>query len=361
MPKHLEIVFKPTLQCNAACAYCNVIPTASFANISLVERLFLQLSDFMRQNENCSVSMLWHGGEPTLLGETFYRQALELDRRLFDSGPSHVMQSNLTLLTEPLADLLSEFLTGGGIGTSLDPFEDYRRLRNGDSYFDRWYDGFERATSRGLRVGMVYVVHARSLGQAKKIYHFFKNLGLDSLTIIPLEEPAGPFDEPRLAARAWGEFLAEMFRAWKQDGCVLPVEPFASWEKLEAGEGADAPSYTDCLNCCEPTLAVSPDGEVYPCVRLLDSATGRIGNILTESLDEIIADPAASWRTMRRDLIRQGDCGLCRWWKYCRGGCAAASGIRDKTVWCEGHKLFFEVTHAEFDHRECSCAADREH
>ncbi len=152
MSPHLEIVFKPTLQCNAACAYCNVLQTRSVSDVSLVERLFLQLSDYMMQNEHWTANILWHGGEPTLLGEGFYRQVLELDRRVFESSPSHVMQSNLTILTEPLADLLGEFLTGGGIGTSLDPFEDYRRLKNGDSYIERWYDGFELAKSRGLHV-----------------------------------------------------------------------------------------------------------------------------------------------------------------------------------------------------------------
>ncbi len=81
-------------------------------------------------------------------------------------------------------------------------------------------------------------------------------------------------------------------------------------------------------------------------MRLLDISEGKIGNVLSDSLDKILMSPDSSWRSARREIIRQGECGSCQWWKFCAGGCAAASGVRCKTVWCEGYKLFFEATHA---------------
>ncbi len=341
MPEHLEIVIKPTLQCNGMCDYCNVAERPLFMDVSVVEKLFLSLSHYMDQDPGCTSTVLWHGGEPMLMGTGFFENVLELDRKILAGRPTHLMQSNLTLVTEDLLDVLRELLNGGGIGTSLDPFEDYRKLKGGASYFERWYDGFESAKARGFRVGMVYVAHGRSLEYAKRVYYYFRNLGVDSLTLIPLEEPAGLFEGARLAPLAWGRFLAEIYESWKNDDCPLPVEPFAGWESLQFDSDSSARSYNESLSCCEPTLAISPEGDVYPCVRLLDVAVGKIGNLLEDTLDTILARPDVFWRSTRRELIRLEDCGSCRWWKYCAGGCAAASGPRCKTTWCEGYKLFF--------------------
>lgn len=343
MPTCIEVVIKPTLQCNGKCAYCNVAEKPLFANLALIESVFHSLANYVEKNPGSHLTVLWHGGEPMLMGASFYKRVSELNRKIFRDSPTHLMQSNLTLLNEGLADVLSDLLNDGGIGTSLDPFEDYRQLKNGESYLERWYEGFELAKSRGFRVGMVYVVHGRSIGRGKDIYHYFKNLGVDSLTLVPLEEPAGMFDGARLDTRSWGVFLKEIFDAWKQDDCSLPVEPFVNWEEARSVDCGSTRTYSEALNCCEPTLAVSPEGDVYPCVRLLDIGSGKIGNIVSEPLDSILSHPEVFWRSKRRELITQGDCGPCKWWKYCAGGCAAASGPCHKTIWCEGYKSFFEA------------------
>jgi uncharacterized protein len=339
----MEVVIKPTLQCNGKCAYCNVAERPLFADLVLIERAFRNLADYMDKNPGCHVTILWHGGEPMLMGQSFFKRVSEINRKTFTNSPTHLMQSNLTLLTEGLADVLTDLLNDGGIGTSLDPFEDYRQLKNGESYLKRWYDGFELAKRCGFRVGMVYVVHGRSIGRGKEIYYYFKNVGVDSLTLVPLEEPAGMFDGARLDPQSWGVFLKELFDAWKSDDRSLPVEPFVNWEEATSVDCGSSRTYSEALNCCEPTLAVSPEGDVYPCVRLLDIGQGKIGNIATEPIDGILSHPDVLWRSRRRELITQGECGSCKWWKYCAGGCAAASGQCHKTVWCEGYKLFFEA------------------
>jgi uncharacterized protein len=308
-----------------------------------VERAFRAIAHYVEENPDTTVTWLWHGGEPMLMGVSFYRKVLDLHRTILGDWAKHLMQSNLTLADQPMVDVLYEFLNGGGIGTSLDPFSDFRRLKNGESYLERWYEGFERVKGRGFRVGMVYVAHGKSLGIGKKIYYQFKNIGVDSLMLIPLEEPASVFDGARLDARGWGTFLTEVYKAWRDDDESLLVQPFMQWFRSDS-DGARLLS-TEALNCCEPTLALSPTGDVYPCVRLLDVGVGRIGNIVTDSLESILSHPDSWWRSRRRDLIRQDECGSCRWWQFCAGGCAAASGTCHKTIWCEGYKMFFEAVY----------------
>jgi len=346
MPHHIEIVIKPTLQCNGICDYCNAVERASFMPMSVIERTFKGLADHMSTHADASASILWHGGEPMLMGADFYRRVTELDRDIFQSRPMHIMQSNLTITSEPLVTALVELLSGGGVGTSLDPFEDYRKLKDGTPYLERWYRGFEAMKSGGFRVGLVYVAHGRSLDRCKDLYYYFKNLGVDSLTVIPLEEPSRDFDGPRLDACGWGRFLLEIFRVWKADDCSLCLEPFTTWESMLSESDDRLRSYHEALSCCEPTLAIGPEGDVYSCVRKLDIGSGPIANILTHTMEEILSHPESSWRSSRSEMLRTRECGTCRWWGLCAGGCAAASGFHCKTVWCEGHRFFFEEAYA---------------
>ncbi|MBM4328075.1 MAG: radical SAM protein [Deltaproteobacteria bacterium] len=343
MAKNIEFVIKPTLRCNGACSYCNVAETGSFMGKPVIEATFRSLAEYLGRNPLDEVTILWHGGEPTLMGEFFFQEVLGLQALISDHRVEHVMQSNLTCMTPALADTLCELLKGGGIGTSVDPFSDYRRLKSGEPYPERWYEGFELVRSRGFRVGMVYVVHGESVGLGKSIYHYFKNVGVDSLTLIPLEEPAREFEGARLDAPSWGKFLLEIYRAWEEDRAMLPVEPFVTWAHFAHDKDSPRCGFPEGLHCCEPTVAVAPTGDVYPCVRLLDVGSGAIGNLVVDSLEKILTRPDALWRSQRRDLLRQGECASCRWWDLCAGGCAAACGFGRKTVWCEGYRLFFEA------------------
>ncbi len=356
--RHLEVVIKPTLQCNAQCEYCNVPRDSARMSLQTLESVFGEIASLLDKDPDFQVhgaadqgpgqapgpgvSILWHGGEPLLMGERFYEQAIELDRKRLAGRAVHVMQTNLSLATSGMVSVLEELLNDRGMGTSLDPFHDYRHLTAG-SYLERWYDGFELVKSRGFRVGMVYVVHGRSVGRARDLYYYFKNLGLDSLTVIPLEEPAGQFLGDRLEPAGWGGFLLELYAAWKNDGRAFVVQPFCGWEDMR---DAALPSHS-CdllLSCSEPMVVISPEGDMYPCVRSADIRQGKLGNIMSDSLEKVLQHPDSTWRSSRRDLIMAGCCGSCRWWRFCAGGCAAAAGYRAKTKWCEGYRFFFEAS-----------------
>lgn len=348
MPSHIEIVIKPTLQCNGLCDYCNAVERPSFMDMSVVERTFEGVARHLGSHNESSASILWHGGEPMLMGAEFYHRVAESDRKIFNIRPVHIMQSNLTVTSDELVNVLGDLLNGGGIGTSLDPFETYRKLKDGTRYLERWYRGFEAMKGRGFRVGMVYVVHGRSLDRCQDIYYYFKNLGVDSLTVIPLEEPSRNFEGPRLDALEWGRFLSEMYRVWKSDHCFIPLEPFSTWDQMRSDADGWSGSHNEALSCSEPTLAIGPEGDVYPCVRRLDIGRGKIGNIVTDTIEEILSHPQSTWRTARSRVLRESECGSCRWWGFCAGGCAAASGFQCKTVWCDGYKLFFEGSSEQF-------------
>ena len=70
-------------------------------------------------------------------------------------------------------------------------------------------------------------------------------------------------------------------------------------------------------------VSVLPDGSVYPCYLLFGRPELKLGNLLYEPLDRILASPRlAFFRTFSGNSCPRGDCG---YHAACRGGCPAVS------------------------------------
>lgn len=78
------------------------------------------------------VLFTWHGGEPLMRPLSFYKKALELQRK-YASGRqiSNVIQTNGTLLTDEWCDFLAEnhWLVGISIDGPQEFHDEYRRTQ----------------------------------------------------------------------------------------------------------------------------------------------------------------------------------------------------------------------------------------
>ncbi len=85
--------------------------------------------------------------------------------------------------------------------------------------------------------------------------------------------------------------------------------------------------------------AVSAEGQVAPCVQLLDSAC-VCGNVRCERLSEIVRD-APLFTALRQRTGLKGKCGRCRYRQTC-GGCRAQAFYHSGDVEDEDPTCFFE-------------------
>jgi radical SAM protein with 4Fe4S-binding SPASM domain len=85
--------------------------------------------------------------------------------------------------------------------------------------------------------------------------------------------------------------------------------------------------------------AVSAEGDVTPCVQLLDSSC-VCGNVRDEPLSAIIRD-APLFRALRERAALKGKCGRCRYRDTC-GGCRAQAFYQTGDVMGEDPTCFFE-------------------
>ncbi|MEM6903272.1 MAG: radical SAM protein, partial [Pseudomonadota bacterium] len=71
------VIAKPTKVCNAACTYCSAPPDGVPKwSIDDFKRYFDRLAPHLTDQ----AYIIWHGGEPMLLGAEFYEQAGEYAR-----------------------------------------------------------------------------------------------------------------------------------------------------------------------------------------------------------------------------------------------------------------------------------------
>ena len=71
------VIIKPTKGCNADCTYCCAPPDgAPKWDIETFKKVF----DAMEPRLNPSAILIWHGGEPMLLGPKFFSEALARTR-----------------------------------------------------------------------------------------------------------------------------------------------------------------------------------------------------------------------------------------------------------------------------------------
>jgi len=355
------LIVKATEACNGRCAYCAAEAARERGTLSpddLARTLELFRDAALRRGRK-TIHIIWHGGEPLLLPDAFYERALSLEEEILGRAGIRVenrMQSNLTLLSPERVPLLARLLGPRGVvGTSIDPVPGIRKLAGPDgaaAYDERWSAATRLLRERGIRYGIVYVVHRLSLGRLAEIYRTLRSdhpgAGI-RFNPIYREGKAREGDGLDLAisAEEWGEALIGLHRIWREDGRPANILPFSAWEDC----GHDRKMHPSCETsgcCARDHWGIDPRGSVFLCGRSADGDRLQYGNVRDLDAESLLRHPLRQSLANRAAWLRDGPCRGCRWWDRCRGGCTndawlAAATPFAPTGWCAGLKRFFEA------------------
>jgi uncharacterized protein len=289
----------------------------------------------------------WQGGEPTLAGIEFFREAFRLMRLHGTAGQpvANSLQTNAVLLDAEWAQLCAEYrvLVGVSLDGPRDLHDHYRRNSGGRGSYDDVMRGIAHLRGAGVEFNILALVTAASAGRAAQIYRFFRDQGLRYLQFIPCVEAdeKGQAAGYTISPSAYGDFLCELFDAWRQDGrAAISIRLFDALIEREL-VGNSGLCVLD--GKCGDYLVVEHNGDIYPCDFFV-AEEWRLG-----SLDQ--SDFASLWGCEGRErflAVREASaeaCAGCEWWSLCRGGCPKdrmlAGGPRARTFVCEAHKKFF--------------------
>ncbi len=350
------IIVEPTTACNATCAYCYAAghaPTPSTVmSLETLELLFARIDEYLAERPRETMGVVWHGGEPLLLGPRFFAAAVELQRKRCGGVANrirHGIQSNLTLLTSELAGLLKE-LGIHTVGSSCDPVTDLRALgRAGDAaaYDRRYREGLALLEREGLRAGVMYVVTRPVLDRPLEVFRRLTELpvtGPIDLNPVVLAEGEGALE---VTGEEYCTFLGAIFPEWWAVRDRHPeVGPFSLLTR-NLRDGVRQLSCRDSGRCAYVYVNVAPDGGLSHCNRTAGCRQLDYGNLRDRTLAEALADPRRKPLLDRNRVLFEGECLGCRFWPICHGGCPMDSFTRTgsfmhRTIFCEAKRGLIE-------------------
>jgi uncharacterized protein len=342
-----NVILKPIGSvCNLECGYCYYLKTKQlYPGVTDFRMRPEVLETFIREYlKQDHVIFCWQGGEPTLLGIDFFRNALALIEKYRKPGQQvqHAFQTNGTLLNDAWCVFFKEhgFLVGISIDGPADLHDHYRRDRAGQSSHADVMRGLALLQKHGVEHNALVLLNEHNIKDPLQVYNFLVEAGIAYPQFIPcleLDEQGRvePFSVP---PGAYGVFLNAVFDIWQvRDRGKVFIQIIE--EHLTALLGR-MPSLCIHTPECGRALVVEWNGDVYACDHFV-KASHRFGNIMKRPLAELVdgAEQKAFGKS-KADLAPE--CRSCTWLTSCRGGCLKHRIIAGRNRYCADYQAFFE-------------------
>jgi uncharacterized protein len=361
-PAAFHIMLKPRgAICNLDCKYCYFLskemlyPGSRFRMADdLLENYTRQYIEAQRVPE---VTFAWQGGEPTLMGLDFFRQAISYQKKYCKPGMRihNALQTNGTLINEEWCQFFHEH--GFLIGLSLDGpralHDAYRVDKGGQPTFERVMAAVHLMQQHIVEFNILTTVHAANGDHPLEVYRFLRDeVQTQFVQFIPIVERDNDtgFQEGHevtnrsVTGEQYGKFLIAIFDEWvRRDVGRMYVQIFdvalAAW----LGERAGLCIFEET---CGNALAMEHNGDVYSCDHFVEPRH-KLGNIVDiPLLDMVSSDQQWVFGQAKRDSLPQY-CRECEVRFVCNGGCPkdrilhTPSGEPGLNYLCAGYRAFF--------------------
>jgi uncharacterized protein len=375
----LSVLVKPTgAACNLDCAYCyflskEVLYGAERQQMS-IDTLHSHLTRLFAAHSDGQVTIAWQGGEPTLRGLDFFRQAMDLANRLRRPGQTveHTLQTNGTLLDAQWCEFLAEHrvLVGISIDGPADLHDAHRVNRAGHPTHAQVMRGWSLLKHHGVETNILTTVNRCSEGRGAEVYTYLRDeLGARHLQFIPIVERTN--DAQALAAErgwrdeagrrvlyqqegsvvtsrsvtplGWGRFLMDVFDQWvARDVGTVFVQHF----DVALGNVFGHPTLCVHSPTCGDALAVEFNGDIYACDHFVEPTYLR-GNTITDDYAGVLDSPEQREFGQSKLTALPNACRRCSVRRLCHGGCPkdrfvpAGDAEPHHNYLCPGYLAFF--------------------
>ena len=385
--KPLYVMLKPAGSlCNLACKYCYYLEKQKLYPLDKSKVISDELlEEFIRQYIEAQtmpqVLFTWHGGETLMRPVSFYKRALELQKRYaYGRQIDNCIQTNGTMLTDEWCEFFKEnnFLVGVSIDGPQEFHDEYRRTRSGKPSWHEVMKGIRLLQKHGVEWNALAVINDFNADYPKEFYHFFKDLGCryiqftpvvertvkraDGLTLAPGMQEDGEVTDFSVTPEQWGNFLCTLYDEWvKQDVGEIFIQLFdatlANWAGVP-------PGVCSMSGECGHAAVMEFNGDVYSCDHFVYPEY-RLGNIRQQTLTGLMySDRQRNFGKLKTGTLTR-QCRECRFLFACHGECPKNRFVRDvygnpgHNYLCAGYRKFFEHVAADMDFMKAELDAQR--
>ena len=356
--------------CNLACKYCYYLEKSKLytnnpRHVMSDELLERFTRDYIAMQTSPNVLFTWHGGETLMRPISFYKKALELQKKY--AGGRNIdnsIQTNGTLITEEWARFFKEnhFLVGVSIDGPQEFHDEYRKTRTGKPSFLQVMKGIQWLNRYGVEWNAMAVVNDFNGDYPLDFYHFFKEIDCHYIQFTPVVERyyrhpdgrmlASPIDgavaeltDFSVSPEQWGKFLCTLFDEWvRNDVGEYFVQIFDS---TLAGWMGVPPSLCSMGETCGHAGVMEFNGDVYACDHYVFPEF-KLGNIYQDTLTNMMySERQMRFGNNKRDLLTR-QCRECDFLFACHGECPrnrfaqSRDGEDGQNYLCAGYYEYFQ-------------------
>lgn len=277
------------------------------------------------QNNEKSVLIIWHGGEPTAIGIPRLYELVQPFEDLRKEGKvHHNIQTNGTLIDEKWCEFIMNYQFRVGVSIDGPEWANVKRVDlSNRPIYSRTMQGIRHLKENNIPFGVIAVVHEANIERPEEFYDFFCNLGCDNLS-INIEEIEGVNTQTnQIVEDKVSHFWRRLFIA-QQSNPVLRIREFdSSFRYLESvlsntNESEGGLFEEDLF----PTVAWN--GDVY----LLSPEFGGykdfvVGNLSHSSLTDILTAGRESQYVVDFEKGVKECKEQCAYYQACGGGYAS--------------------------------------
>jgi uncharacterized protein len=347
-------LMKVASRCNLACPYCYVYELRdqgwrsqpTFMKESTLRVVLQKIREHVVSNSLPAVSVIFHGGEPLLIGpERLNETAALVRQRLSDVTEVRLgLQTNGTLFDERILDVAIRQQIR--VGLSVDgPPAHHDRFR-----FDHQGGQSSHLVERAAKLlranpevfgGILCVISLKI--DPPQVFDYLSTLGSKSIDLL-LPHATHDYLPPDVVSRdeiiRYGEWLIQFLERWYRSGDDRPdIRFFSSIMRLLLGRT----SLVESIGLGVSTLIVvesNGDIEAVDALKTCYQGAAWTGlNVFQDSFSDALRTPAIVSRQMGSASL-SSICQRCSFVKVCGGGYqphrySAARGFLNPSVYCD--------------------------
>jgi len=300
-------------------------------------------------------SIGWQGGEPTLMGVDFFRQAVKYMEKYGKDGlmVSNGLQTNGTLLNDEWGEFLAKynFLVGISIDGPKDIHDKSRFTGSGSGSHQMVMNGLDAMKRHNVEYNVLTLVSSANADNPIQIYNYLKELEVNYHQYIECVE----FDANRelmpfaVQSEQWGEFVCQIFDEWyANDRFTVSVRLFDSILTSLVDNYANVCAMgTDCRQY----FVVEHNGDIYPCDFYVRPEL-KLGNLMNGEWADFAESEMYKEFGLRKTKLNE-KCEQCQWLKLCAGCCPKNRPGADLDPYslsalCSGWEMFYKHTFSRF-------------